>query len=157
MQAKLATDAVALNSKITLAGKCGIATSAFVVAEMSHDRWIKLASLTDTCLLSRRVMPAVRYFVQRGQERTCYDDLVSMMAELAQFSDVQLHVTLSVERKCTHYTCILLWSVEIVHPNTYIHIYIYIYIYIYSYNGCACVCLDLQNCYKSQQLEKSRT
>ena len=35
---------------------------------------------------------------QQGKELECFNDLVAMLAGLAQFSDVQLHVTLSVER-----------------------------------------------------------
>jgi hypothetical protein len=95
VQGKLASDVQQLNAKVLTAAAV---SKTIVIAEMSHDRLIQLAALPDSCVLSRRVLPAVRYFLQRGEEKKCHQDLVATIAELSSFSEVQLYVTLCVER-----------------------------------------------------------
>lgn len=74
--------------------------------ELSHDRLINLTKLPQTCLLSRHVYPAVKYYLRKGeviytfiwaynsykawflnllmeQEPQCHRDLVATIAELA--------------------------------------------------------------------------
>lgn len=94
LQCKLAPDLDKINAKILLAEK---AADSVIIVEASHDRLIALCHFPGSALLRRRVVPAVKYYLEPGDEMRCYQELVATIAELTRISDIQLLITIVVE------------------------------------------------------------
>eukprot|EP00039_Didymoeca_costata_P006214 m.88394 g.88394 ORF g.88394 m.88394 type:complete len:581 (-) comp13162_c0_seq3:2347-4089(-) len=104
VQGKLADDIQELNRKILLAAT---STSSVIIAELSHDRIIELSELPNSAILNRHVIPAIRYFVQPGEEMRCHQDLVHTIGKLSEVLDIQVYITLLVERPFPDLTIVL--------------------------------------------------
>ena len=66
--------------------------------EASSERLMAIAGLDRSALLRPRIMPALKMFVQRGEEMTAHDDIRELLRELSRYVDMQVIIILSVDR-----------------------------------------------------------
>ena len=65
--------------------------------ELSFERLYQLSQLQASVLLRARVFPAVRYFLPRGSEEECVEELSLLLQALQTISDMVMAVVLVVD------------------------------------------------------------
>ncbi|ELR14028.1 emp24/gp25L/p24 family protein [Acanthamoeba castellanii str. Neff] len=93
---KLTTDMEALNAKVHFVEKLLPATP--ILIEVSYERLMLLCRLPDSIFLRPWVYPALKYFLRRGDEELCRQEIAKLVYSIQEFSGIQLVITLSVSR-----------------------------------------------------------
>eukprot|EP00026_Physarum_polycephalum_P001502 Phypoly_transcript_01504.p2 GENE.Phypoly_transcript_01504~~Phypoly_transcript_01504.p2 ORF type:complete len:519 (+),score=76.70 Phypoly_transcript_01504:1781-3337(+) len=94
--ARGAMDIPQLNHKILFV--VGILPHHPILVEVTFERLVLLSDLQDSCFLKSNVYPALKYYLRRGDEGLCKQEIQKLLAQLETFKGIQAVVTIGVER-----------------------------------------------------------
>eukprot|EP01125_Pyxidicula_operculata_P017481 TRINITY_DN6121_c0_g1_i1.p1 TRINITY_DN6121_c0_g1~~TRINITY_DN6121_c0_g1_i1.p1 ORF type:complete len:356 (+),score=52.42 TRINITY_DN6121_c0_g1_i1:75-1142(+) len=72
-------------------------TNMRVLVQVSFERLVILSKLEDSCFLKPRIYPAIKYFVNKGEEKHSMDEVGQAIAALKAFQNMKLVVSLTIE------------------------------------------------------------
>src|SRR5699024_5012961 len=93
---KMATDLKTLNRKILVAyGELKDKQPIFV--QLSIERLILLSRLDDTAFLKPRIFPSLKYFLKKGDEEQCLNEIKHLFHSLRELIGIKVIVSISIE------------------------------------------------------------
>lgn len=69
-----------------------------IIVDLTFERLIDLSTLPDSCLLSSRVMPCVRYYLSINQSSECLVDLKRLIDAIRSIDDCSIMLILSIDQ-----------------------------------------------------------
>eukprot|EP01119_Soliformovum_irregulare_P025878 TRINITY_DN9697_c0_g1_i2.p1 TRINITY_DN9697_c0_g1~~TRINITY_DN9697_c0_g1_i2.p1 ORF type:complete len:329 (-),score=54.43 TRINITY_DN9697_c0_g1_i2:6-905(-) len=94
--AKLANDMAILNQKIRFVAT--LLPSSPIILETSYERICLLCQLEDSVFLLSNIYPALKYYLDQGNEGECQSELTQLFQHLKSFTNIQMMVTVSLNR-----------------------------------------------------------
>jgi hypothetical protein len=73
-------------------------TNARILVQVSVERLIILSKLPNSCFYKSRIYPSIKYFLVKGEEKLCLDDIIQVIGALKAFDGIKLAVSVSVEK-----------------------------------------------------------
>jgi hypothetical protein len=105
LTAPMVHDLAALNRKVLVAEAA--ADGLYVLVELSEDRIGALCALPDSAFLRPRVFPALRVYLDRGEEPAALAQLRTLLDTIAQFRGIRVIVSLLVSAPLPDLTDVL--------------------------------------------------
>jgi hypothetical protein len=68
-----------------------------LLLELTYERLVVLCERDDSCFVKAGIYPAVKYFIEAGNETQCERELARLCDTVAQFEGIQVTITLVVE------------------------------------------------------------
>lgn len=68
-----------------------------LLLELTYERLVVLCQRDDSCFVKAGIYPAVKYFIEAGNEAQCEQELVRLCDTVAQFEGIQVTITLVAE------------------------------------------------------------
>eukprot|EP01087_Luapelamoeba_hula_P012798 TRINITY_DN3610_c1_g3_i1.p1 TRINITY_DN3610_c1_g3~~TRINITY_DN3610_c1_g3_i1.p1 ORF type:complete len:677 (-),score=102.42 TRINITY_DN3610_c1_g3_i1:39-1796(-) len=93
---KLATDIDVLNAKALLIEK--LLPGYPILFELSYERLVLVSRLNESVFLRPWVYPALKYYLRKGDESLCIDELKKLFRSVQPFTGIQLVLTISINR-----------------------------------------------------------
>eukprot|EP01116_Phalansterium_solitarium_P001763 TRINITY_DN11581_c0_g1_i1.p1 TRINITY_DN11581_c0_g1~~TRINITY_DN11581_c0_g1_i1.p1 ORF type:complete len:422 (+),score=103.88 TRINITY_DN11581_c0_g1_i1:59-1324(+) len=105
MLGKLSLDMPGLNAKAKHV--ISLLPQSVLLFETSYERLVHLCHLPDSVFTHPHIYPALKYYLRRGDEEQCKQELIELFKHLKAFSGVQLMVTLCISRPYADLTQLL--------------------------------------------------
>jgi hypothetical protein len=93
---KVATDMEQLNGRVLFVES--LVHSVPILLELSFERLISISHLSNSVFLRPRIYPAVKYYLQQGEEERCLEDLKRLTEAIQQFKGLPLMVSLILQQ-----------------------------------------------------------
>jgi hypothetical protein len=68
-----------------------------LLLELTYERLVVLCERADSCFVKAGIYPAVKYFIEAGNEAQCEQELARLCDTVAQFEGIQVTITLVAE------------------------------------------------------------
>uniref|UniRef100_A0A6B2L384 Uncharacterized protein n=1 Tax=Arcella intermedia TaxID=1963864 RepID=A0A6B2L384_9EUKA len=73
-------------------------TDVYILVQVSFERLIILSKLEDSCFSKGRVFPSLKYYLKKGDEKQCLDEIGMTFQALKVFDDMKISVSILMEK-----------------------------------------------------------
>lgn len=94
---RMSMDMIVLNQKVLYIESL-LGSDAVIVLETSYERLATICKLDNSVFLRPSIFPALKYFLRQGDEQQCKMEMTNLFDYLREFTNMQLMVTICVNR-----------------------------------------------------------